>query len=436
MNANKRTVEVFAGPLCGFTYTILRRLFGEKKPGTFLRSTAVCAVVCASIDCVAAVAGYRTFTYPILKRDGIEPKPYRLWENNGQVGRDDCVLAGGILGTLVALRRRPFQSVVGWRRYVGAASCGSTAGLLFGYLRFPVETEVWKLYLQKDHDATGMKMQLIQDRQTARQLAKDKPSMMDWIGAFLRSWMPEFTSRETETIDQRTGSGAKRLGFQIEVEDHVRALPLGTSPHPGYITEGQTKFLPRADYDWEPESVDEGIKVLKQHIEDLQQKRAALAKEAEYTWLDLAKKEHIFYYEKDVETKDMMKRELELLSGIHYRHWQEISDINWMIADSQKNIRQSELFPSEAAVWLPQLRALSNPTQHSPQATLKHVREHWENLKMIIAKTEEVLLVANIPQDTREALKAEQEGMRKNLKATELLLKEYEDKVKEAEKNG
>jgi hypothetical protein len=227
-----------------------------------------------------------------------------------------------------------------------------------------------------------------------------------------------------------------------EDEDEAATLPPGTAPHTVAVLDGKLLFMPETDYLWSPRSAEDGLRTLRQHIADLQDERARLAKEAEYVWLELAKKEHAYYREHDDDNDDddareVQRRALNLLDSIHHGHWRRISDIDWMLANLKKNMRQIEAMQAGdgQAAWLPRPQALAGSV-HSPELTRNCIRSHWEGTKHVIGVLEEVASSPNTPEEARKRVSTDLEDVRVSLKATEALLKEFEEKTQEADRNS
>ena len=229
-------------------------------------------------------------------------------------------------------------------------------------------------------------------------------------------------------------------GDEDEDEDEAQTLPPGTAPHAVAVLDGKLLFMPRTDYLWSPRSAEDGLRTLRQHIAGLQDERACLAKEAEYVWLELAKKEHAYYRKHDDDddgAREVQRRALNLLDSIHHSHWRRISDIDWMLANLKKNMRQIEAMQADdgQAAWLPRPQALAGSV-HSPELTRNCIRSHWEGTKHVIGVLEEVASSPNTPEEARKQVNTNLEDVHVSLKATEALLKEFEEKVQEADRNG
>ena len=456
----------------GLAYTTLRSIAGRIAPGTFLRATAASACLTLPLLSIAPAFKTHVFVRPALARDGAPPPRRRLWENNGRLGRDDCLLAGGALGALAALRARSFPGAAGWRRYVGAVTAGSFGGWLVGQTAFPdskyaASVLAWQQQMRR---AAELKMQLALDAESDAGRAFVVRKAMLWLASLdlrryggargvraslqvggLQSGMGSSQEMGSQqSIAAQPGMRPQPImvplspeddeGDEDEDEDEARTLPPGTAPHTVAVVDGGVLLLPETDYLWSPRSAEDGLWTLRQYIAKLQDERARLAKEAEYVWLELAKKEHTYYRERDGDedgAREVQRRALNLLDSIHHSHWRRISDIDWMLANLKKNMRQIEAMQvgDGQAAWLPRPQALAGSV-HSPELTRNCIRSHWEGTKHVIDVLEEVASSPNTPEEARTGVNTNLEDVRVSLKATEALLKEFEEKVQEADRNS
>lgn len=456
----------------GLAYTTLRSIAGRIVPGTFLRATAASACLTLPLLSIAPAFKTHVFVRPALARDGAPLPRRRLWENNGHLGRDDCLLAGGALGALAALRARSFPGAAGWRRYVGAVTTGSFGGWFVGQTAFPdsrhaASVLAWRQQMRR---AAELKMQLALDAESDAGRALVVRKAMLWLASLDLRWYggarAARASLQIAELQQGIGSsqgmGSQQSiaaqpgmrpqpimvplfaeddeGDEDEDEDEAQTLPPGTAPHAVAMLDGKLLFMPRTDYLWSPRSAEDGLRTLRQHIAGLQDERACLAKEAEYVWLELAKKEHAYYRkhdDDDDDAREVQRRALNLLDSIHHSHWRRISDIDWMLANLKKNMRQIEAMQADdgQAAWLPRPQALAGSV-HSPELTRNCIRSHWEGTKHVIGVLEEVASSPNTPEEARKQVNTNLDDVHVSLKATEALLKEFEEKVQEADRNG
>jgi len=379
---------------------------------------------------------------------------------------------------VAALRARSFPGAAGWRRYVGAVTAGSCGGWFVGQSAFPdsrhaASVLAWRQQMRR---AAELEMQLALDAGSDAGRARVVRKAMLWLAELdLRRYGGARVPRVSRQIGQlQQGMGSPQgAGLQQSIaaqpgmrpqpitvplspddegdeddkddenededEDEAPTLPPGTAPHTVAVLDGKLLFMPETDYLWSPRSAEDGLRTLRQHIAELQDERAHLAKEAEYVWLELAKKEHAYYreHDDDDDAREVQRRALNLLDSIHHSHWRRISDIDWMLANSKKNTRQIEAMQAGdgQAAWLPRPQALAGSV-HSPELTRNCIRSHWEGTKHVIGVLEEVASSPNTPEEARKRVSTDLEDVRVSLKATEALLKEFEEKMQEADRNS
>ena len=408
----------------GLAYTTLRSIAGRIVPGTFLRAAAASACLTLPLLSIAPAFETHVFVRPALARDG------------------------------AALPRR---------RYVGAVTAGSFGGWFVGQVAFPDSKHAASVlaWQQQMRRAAELRMQLALDAQSDAGRALVVRKAMLWLASLdLRRYGGARAARGLQQgMGPPQGAGAQQsiaaqpgmrpqpiMGPLFpeddegdEDEDEAPTLPPGTAPHTVAVLDGGLLFMPETDYLWSPRSAEDGLRTLRQHIAELQDERAHLAKEAEYVWLELAKKEHAYYREQDDDdgAREVQRRALNLLDSIHHSHWRRISDIDWMLANSKKNMRQIEAMQAGdgQAAWLPRPQALAGSV-HSPELTRNCIRSHLEGTKHVIGVLEEVASSPNTPEEARKRVNTDLEDVRVSLKATEALLNEFEEKVQEADRNG
>lgn len=92
-------------------------------------------------------------------------------------------------------------------------------------------------------------------------------------------------SRDPSRFSMNRRPSPDALGLTLtgtEGEAHsVTVTPDGDEPHKGVIVDGVKGYAPQRDYDWNPQSVHDGLAQLKTHLEDLNRDRARHTEEAE-----------------------------------------------------------------------------------------------------------------------------------------------------------
>lgn len=63
---------------------------------------------------------------------------------------------------------------------------------------------------------------------------------------------------------------------------------------------------------------------------------------ANYLWMTLSARELEFYLSRDPEKHNELRNSLQMLNDLHVACFSDMANLSWMIADSQKNIKQME----------------------------------------------------------------------------------------------
>ncbi|KAF2750861.1 hypothetical protein M011DRAFT_523802 [Sporormia fimetaria CBS 119925] len=149
LEANRATSYIPAAACSlGFATTAVLSIFGKNKPGTLIRSVAAWTVP------VAAMQGSVHWwdghcAREELRSQGIKINRGKLVEFNGHTTVDDAVLLGGGVSLLLAMTRRSFPGVYGWRRYVGAAQIGCLLGSLGGHLYLQNTSNLYEMAFEQ-----------------------------------------------------------------------------------------------------------------------------------------------------------------------------------------------------------------------------------------------------------------------------------------------
>jgi hypothetical protein len=253
----------------------------------------------------------------------------------------------------------------------------------------------------------------------AGQGAIQTPSADPWSG--LRGNMnPDGTGSSIETGDESHALS----------QSHIATLPQppGSQPHVAIVTEkGEMVFAPQRDYEWNPESAQVGLEILRDHLEDLNKARANNVKTAEYLWHTIARREAQNYspYSRKNDSADvvMERKALELLTSIHKQVYSQIADVDWCIANTKKLMLQ---FQSDGK-WMPN----ASGSVMAPEARKKiliNVREHRKNLEVQEATIETSLKVMPIDDDEKAEIRL---AISENLAATTKLLEDLEREAQE-----
>lgn len=331
---------------------------------------------------------------------------------------DDFAFAGMAAGCLLSLPRgisRPSEAGPP-TRILGAMAVGSLAGIVL----FPI------LYYNRFMEAA-----------TKFEEAYEKARLVRLQLQASQRWKPFFGTRGFPVAQiQQMAPPSSQSGTLMSAPAQEELMPQLPSPHPALpppgsephavaIVNGEVRPWPNTDYFWNPGSRDEGIKKLQEHIKQLQETRKELATEAEYLWIVIAKKEHLYYTEEDEEKKTFLRKELELLGDIHSKMFQDISGYDWMIADSKKNILQLK-----NDKWIPEPRT-PEVLKHSPERSLKLIRSHLNNMKEAVKANDQNLFPDDTPEEIRDHIEKQQEFLKQNMDATASLVREFENYVQE-----
>ncbi|KAF2806864.1 uncharacterized protein BDZ99DRAFT_479243 [Mytilinidion resinicola] len=388
----------FAGAAVLSGFQLLRR---KALPGHYLRNIGSLALPAIVICPAIQRTNEEMFVRPTLVRAGIEPIRPPMWESSGKKSADDLVMGGVMAGLLVATFKRPFLNVTGWRRYASLAMIGGHSAW---WLSSPYFGKEWTDALEK-REMPALRAKIERAVAFQRQLPGEQPTPS--------IAMPIIDPRSSE----ETGPSVPRT--------HSRAQVFGPGSAPFFqairISETAEPFI---DYSWEGSESE-----LRDCIETLEQMKKELVVETEYLWLEIAKKEHIYYAEKgESEVKETKARQLRVLEALHRHLYMEISKLDWLMANLKRNIRQLQAWPQE---WLPHQEHLSNPALHSPEYTAKYLRNSWQRVR------EDENITTIIPgKHMHQNMTELNKDLKKELAVMEDLLHDFEKRVQDANNRG
>ncbi|PNS15866.1 hypothetical protein CAC42_7972 [Sphaceloma murrayae] len=299
-----------------------------------------------------------------LKSKGIETPSPKLVERWRELDQENVIFAGGLLGIILRIGRvNPGGLLARWTRaeiprvsmtteLIGSFAFGSLAGVA-GLQILPLPgtrealLELWKnrqiaqqyreelQEYERMHSWTNESLlgRLFgREEQTAPSQAMGTgPSNM---GALLSSLGSQFSGgRDADPPDMHLG--AELFASEIDSED--------PKPHHSEMVNGRRLFVASRNHEYEPRSERE----LNDHLEELRTQRDELLPEAELIWHKMAAAEAKYLpLEKDIDNADEVLADmrsralLRLLNNTHAYLWSQISDIDWMIADTNKQIEQ------------------------------------------------------------------------------------------------
>lgn len=436
--------------------TAFLALVGKSRPGNFLKTTAYLSAAHISISTIDSYSRGE-IRRGLFKLDNVDPKPGKLWERTKHWTVDDMVAGGGILGTFLALNPRALPGVGGWKRFLGAATVGCAVGGYVGQTRF-VRLPSQLVSMMQVADAQIQKLQYNRLKQDEK--AQEKLSRVGKIAFAFYTWpiwdlsMNPFKAASESavggTVDNTAG------GFQ--------PARLAQDPHAGISKEEmeqhtliQIEFnkgeLRGPDIEhgyraYKDSLTDRDTSALRDWLDRLEEVRHMTAIEAQYVWQHLAAKEYEFYsLERDDREKDIVRRELQLLNNLASDFASRDAILAYHIADAQKRLeqtKQEEPFSQNLIVKtrsIPKELPADWRNHYSPHMIAEQVRLNWSRQKELLGFLEQsttlfgdLKLEPGSQQETQlKQVRENAENMKKNVEATERLLKEFEEQVRRAE---
>ncbi|USP76892.1 uncharacterized protein yc1106_04166 [Curvularia clavata] len=444
------------GSIAAVGCTGLLALVGRSRPGTFLR----CAAFFSTVDLTYTAAelyGRREVNRGVFKMDKITPEPGKLWERSKHWTTEDATLAGGGLGVLMALNPRALPGAHGFSRFFGAATVGCALGYQVGH-SFLVRINPRLLDLLDSSDK-AIRVSLY-ERLRNNDEAKSSLSV---AGKFALKY---YTSPYLRILRDplhlgRTGeAGGMASGRQ-------RAHPSRSSPHSPALesslqadankfaliqVEFKSKDLAGPDmeagyraYRDDFQSRDESS--IRDWLERIQSLKKQTGTELHVLWKELALKEHEFYLQHDeTREKDVFRRELQLLNNMTSDLVARYAILEYYEADANKQLqqmRQTDSIPPAPVI-------AHEATQHSevaaqneyrgPQIVAELVRLNWSRQKEVLYHLEHTISQYEaLPTEGMGAseqikqVKQNAEDLRRNIEATERLLRWFETEIRKAD---
>lgn len=383
-----------------------------------------------------------------LERQGHQIPPRKLYESSKNLTEDDTALGGSVVGALAGLasgrlmKKTPVVArvgglaVIGWA--VGFNLYSPSVAMSSGFAR-----EGWE----------KAQIRLAEYRQAQYQDRVQRLEKSIWLFMILRDAQIQSALQRGDTVVGEDGRritshpshvqgkqdvlggmiANAHLDIDVETGEEIEKGepgPSGSAPHQYVVVDGKRGYEPFTDYEWRPPSVQEGIKQLNAHIEELQRERTELANEATYLWRIVAEKEALLVKEMDAKAEVVQRKSLELLSSHHSLVWTRIAAIDWMIADSRKTISQSQAH-LQNKTWLPSTGSL-DVQRYAPEKLLKDVKKHAETTTHLLEKFTQAMADPQTPQELKTQVQESIESVKQNVEASNAVVKEFEKRVADA----
>jgi len=423
--------SVAGGCLTGALIGLARVAFRKGFPGVVLDAIGASTIIFGGTFTLYEIVRAERASdeiYPILVQDKIPIPRRKLFEPTVEFTQDDYSLLGAVVGLTMAFatarisRRLPSRSGAplhfGWRRAFGGAGVGFAVGdLPFAFTN--------------SYQIEQARAQRAEDVEKAQKIYTHKMGKPPTRTVY----SDKSTSEKRRTQTSAASSGHYPIPFHTAPlpspahhDESIQSVaiipqPLGSRPHTCIKLNGKEHFLANRDYFWKPANTAEAIETLQDHIQELNETRTGLARQAEFLWYEIADREHKYSttMEQDIDSEPLRKQRkaLELLSSMHGNLWGDISVVDWLIADSKKQILQ---FKSNGT-WIPEKKPSVDISTYTPDEVLEKVREHKQKTEAIMFQLANV--IAPTSEDQSE-LEKNQREMRENDMATADLIEEFE----------
>lgn len=284
-----------------------------------------------------------------LRIQGIEVPKGKMVDRVGFFDLDDAILSGGILALLVSSARRNPSNVLGWKRYLGTFTIGGTYGL--GGMLMWNSCENYKTGVDKVAQMSKRDQEVLEQRKkwmpivNSQLLQHSAESALQTIGRNKQTaGVPGVVNPNAARSPSGGASGSHGSGLQPQGSGPVLGTEiLNGGPHTLLQHPDSPEPIPRPEtnYQWTSEHE---IEDLEEHIGKLRERRQRLAQESELLWAWLSEKEAEYYNSSESKTDatntSYLQRYLKVLSASHRKTWEEVSMLDWMIADSKKRVKQ------------------------------------------------------------------------------------------------
>ena len=428
-------------------------LVGRSRPGTFLRSAAFFSTVDLSWT-AASLYGQRELNRGIFKIEGIEPTPSKLWEKTDKWSPEDITLGGGALGIFLALNPRALPGAGGISRFLGAATVGCALGFKFGqaYL-FQVPPQLVGLIEQSDAAVRDRACEkLLENSEAKHSLSRigklalryntsaevriiwrilDKVGGRGGVGNMtgLGGPQPHGTPLQQsphgqDSLAQLKQEMEKYTIIQVEFKESQLAGPDMEAGYRAYKDRLSARDT-RSIQDW------------LEQVQDLKKRTGA---EIQFVWNHLAEREHEFYsgIEEDRE-RDIFCRELQLLNNMAADLVTRYAILGYHEADAQKQLQQLKQLDAPIAPYVTSHLPMEDVQESrvSPHIVTEQVRTNWTRQKELLSHLESSLSQRDMMKlepgspnaEHYKHLRENVDALKKNVEATERLLRWFEDRV-------
>lgn len=399
-NTNALTNAPIIGGTFGLAWAAGNAVF-RRNPASGLKAAAWCTVLSAAFGVGAEQLVGKIYARPYLESKGIQVPRQKLVSRLLNVDEDTCIIAGGIAGVLLARSIAQPWSVTGWKRSVGAFSMGGFVGDLANYAFHWRQVVPCAEQVQRQKEMKAMYQEELKRFRSTQVMTKYGMSF-ESSSSMGNNTKNHNTGLEDAARQMGTTSMAQILrDMQKTAEENLDKLAGAhdsrrldeedPQPHYSEMRDGERVFRPDTNYLWTgtPEH-------LETHIAVLRKRREGLKAEAELLFHKMAVKEA--EYHASANKKEDTRIALEVMNHLHINAYLEISQLDWMIADSQKTQLQLRTLrdnPS-AAPWIPP------PPPNSDKLVAKHTMQLLDELDRDNALGMEDLEM--IRESTRQAL--------------------------------
>lgn len=425
---------------------------GKSTPGNFLKITAYLS---AANIAAATLDGYgrREINRALFKLDNVEAKPGKMWERTKHWTMDDVCIGGGVLGVLLAVNPRALPGVGGWRRFLGAATVGSAVAGNFGTRIFQAGPIMAMLRATEEPIRTSQYERLGHDAKAQKALSR-----------FGRVAFAYYTSPIWSLRVNPFGSATTQsLGRTSTETSGGPSMSSAQNPHAGLTKEEMDKYsLIQIEFnrgELKGPDVEHGYRAykdtisdrdpvaLQDYIEQLREIRQKTSMETLYVWHRLEAKEQKFYsLQADDREVDIARRELQLLNNIASDFASRDAILAYHIDDALKRLKQMKHpVPADNNLVVGMESRQDLPADwmdhFSPQLVAEQVRINWTRQKEMMSMMEQSTALhkdlepePGTPQAAQiQQIRESAEMLKKNVTATERLLREFEEQLHRAD---
>jgi hypothetical protein len=392
--------------------------------------------------------------------EGIQPTPGKLWERTKQWTVEDTTLCGGVLGTFMALNPRALPGAFGFARFFGAATVGCALGFKAGQtyiVRLP--PPLLQLFDHTMMTAQQKEYQKLQNNEKAKASLSRIGKLALWyhtsqLMGILRSPLqggglgrmgatPGGPTRPAlgGPLDAVKAEMDRETVIQVEFKEGELAGPDVENGFRAYKDDPKSRDASKIQ-DW------------LEQVKDLKDKSGS---ELQYVWQHLAQREHEFYqYEEEDREKDVLRRELQLLNNMAADIVARHAMLEYHEHDAQKQLQQIEqvksnvgsdtvsepiMIPYEPSRYSAETAQINH---HGPRFVTERIRTTWSRQKGLLHHYDQSITRASsmgsdggfhVAKHVKH-LEDDAEQMRKNIEATERLLRWFEDRVREADEEA